>query len=206
MPQVPIRRTFVPGAIAAILTIATEPSTARAQDQTPPCPEYTIEGTIDPPSSAVGESERTASVYVHAGEEPISSRQVIATFSDPSGTPIGEPSILVTDADGRARVAVPPSADSVNFVSETPDVPGCPSSVGLDPRVLLEIVPVTDPMEGGPGVDVPEEALAKTGPVSDIVALASLLLLAFGAAVGTGRGRRRSLAGAAHGAKRGRRG
>lgn len=178
---------------------------ARAQDQTPPCPEYTIEGTIG--TSPPGESSegRIASVFVHLSGEPVPNHQVIATFSDASGAALGEPSVLVTDAGGRAQIAVPDPAESVNFVAEASSAPGCTGGADGDPRVLLEIVPV-----GGSAPDVlgttpppeSEEVLAKTGPVSDVVALASLLLLAFGAAVGTGRGRRRALAAASGSVKR----
>lgn len=167
-----------------------------AQDQAPPCPEYVIEGTIGASESGP-ESGRTASAYVHLSGTPVVNHQVIATFSDAAGAAIGEPSVLVTDAGGRTHVTVPESADSVNFVAESTNVPGCSGEESPDPRVLLEIVPIGLP-EGaspeGPVSGEPEENLAKTGPVSDAIALASLLLLAFGAAVGSGRGRRRALA------------
>lgn len=173
-----------------------------AQDQAPPCPEYVIEGTIGASEAGAG-GGRTASAYVHLSGEPVGNHQVIATFSDAAGAAIGEPSVLVTDAGGRTHVPVPESAESVNFVAESTNVPGCSGEKSPDPRVLLEIVPIRLPEGASSEAAVggePEEILARTGPVSDAIALASLLLLAFGAAVGTGRGRRRALAVA--GAKR----
>jgi hypothetical protein len=172
-------------------------SQVQAQDQAPPCPEYVIEGTIG--TSETDPDGRTASAYVHLSGAPVANHQVIATFSDAAGAAIGEPSVLVTDAGGRTHVAVPESAESVNFEAESTNVPGCSGEESPDPRVLLEIVPVGLPSTGapdGPAVPEPEEVLARTGPVSDAIALASLLLLAFGAAVGTGKGRRRAIAGA----------
>lgn len=192
--------------IAPILApVTVGDSIADAQDQAPPCPAYVIEGTIGSVPSDATDSTRTASVYVHATGDPVSNQQVIATFSDAAGAAIGEPSILVTDSAGRADVAVPDSAESVNFVAESPDGPGCIGDDGADPRVLLEIVPVgatPDNRPGAPAAPEPEDGLAKTGPVTDVIALASLLLLAFGASVGTGRGRRRALAGSSGGVKR----
>ncbi|MFM8855743.1 MAG: hypothetical protein ACKOI2_00785 [Actinomycetota bacterium] len=187
--------------IAGVLA-GTSVTQVGAQDQAPPCPEYVIEGTIGASDSGP-EGARTASAYVHLSGTPVVNHQVIATFSDAAGAAIGEPSVLVTDAGGRTHVTVPESAESVNFVAESTNVPGCSGEESPDPRVLLEIVP-TGLSDGsspeGPVNGEPEEILAKTGPVSDAIALASLLLLAFGAAVGTGRGRRRALAGG--GAKR----
>lgn len=177
--------------------------TAVAQDQAPPCPAYAIEGTIGSPTVEGGQTVRTASVYVHASDDPMPSHQVIATFADASGASIGEPAVLITDAGGRAEVAVPPTAESVNFVAETLDAPGCGTGDESDPRVLLEIVPVGASEPDSPAPPGPDGALARTGPFSEVVALASLLLLAFGAAVGTGRGRRRAIAAADAGAKRG---
>lgn len=184
-------------ALTAAVLNWTDVSQVGAQDQAPPCPEYVIEGTIGSSESGP-EGVRTASAYVHLSGTPVDNHQVIATFSDAAGAAIGEPSILVTDAGGRTNVTVPESAESVNFVAESTSVPGCSGEESPDPRVLLEIVPVGSPGSAtpeGPPSDDPEEILAKTGPVSDAIALASLLLLAFGAAVGTGRGRRRALAG-----------
>lgn len=202
----PRHALFTLVAIGPILVpVAVGDSIADAQDQAPPCPAYVIEGTIGTVPADASDSARTASVYVHATGDPLSNRQVIATFSDAAGAAIGEPSILVTDSGGRAQVAVPESAESVNFVAESPDGPGCIGNDGSDPRVLLEIVPVGTPTgdrPGDPPVPEPEDVLAKTGPVSDVIALASLLLLAFGASVGTGRGRRRALARASGGVKR----
>lgn len=190
-----------------VISGAGRSSRVYAQDQVPPCPAYVIEGSIGAPTPEASDPVRMASVYVHATGQPLVDRQVVATFSDASGSAIGEPAVLVTDADGRAEVAVPPSAESVNFVSEAPDSAGCAGEDGSDPRVLLEIIPVAAPTadvpDGVPVEDGSDEALARTGPVSDGIALASLLLLAFGAAVGTGRGRRRALSAASHGVKRG---
>lgn len=203
MPRTKLHRFVVTGPLLAPFAVGN--SIADAQDQAPPCPAYVIEGTIGTVAPDEPETARVASVYVHATGEPLSERQVIATFSDSSGAAIGEPEILVTDSGGRAEVAVPDSADSVNFVAETPDAPGCIGEDGTDPRVLLEIVPVRSPTGepiADPGVPQPEEALAKTGPVSDVIALASLLLMALGASVGTGRGRRRAIAGMGRGVKR----
>jgi hypothetical protein len=182
-----------------------EPRRVLAQDQEPPCPAYVIEGSIGMAPLDDAEAPRMASVYVHTTGQPLANRQVVATFSDASGSAIGEPAVLVTDAGGRAAVEVPPTAESVNFVGESPDSPGCAGEGDSDPRVLLEIVPVIGPTadlpDGPPVADGPDEVLAKTGPVSDVIALASLLLLAFGAAVGTGRGRRRALSAGARGVK-----
>ena len=188
---------FVLSAVLIGAVGAHDISQVEAQDQAPPCPEYVIEGTIG--ASEIDPDGRTASAYVHLSGAPVANHQVIATFSDAAGAAIGEPSVLVTDAGGRTHVAVPESAESVNFVAESTNVPGCSGEESPDPRVLLEIVPVGLPGTGtpdGPAVPEPEEVLARTGPVSDAIALASLLLLAFGAAVGTGKGRRRAIAGA----------
>jgi hypothetical protein len=191
--------------IGAITAAIVEPVRVVAQDQAPPCPAYVIEGSIGTAPLDGSDSRRTASVYVHTTGQPLPNRQVVATFSDPSGSAIGEPAILVTDAGGRAEVDVPPTAESVNFVGESPNSPGCAGDGDSDPRVLLEIVPVIGPAadlpDGAPVADGPDEVLAKTGPVSDVIALASLLLLAFGAAVGTGRGRRRALSAQTRGVK-----
>lgn len=188
--------------VPVVSSIVTPSGGALAQDQAPPCPAYVIEGTIDSTSQDGSVTHRFASAYLHTTGVPLPSRQVIASFANASGSAVGEPVILVTDSGGRARVTVPASAESVNFVAESPDGPGCSGADGGDPRVLLEIVPTGVGAPGG-GDPNPEEVLARTGPVSDVIALISLLLLAFGAAVGTGRGRRRALDIAAQGAKRG---
>lgn len=204
MPRVALPVRMFNGVMAAVILMGISPSSAHAQDQAPPCAEYVIEGSLEPssPTNSGDENDvsgsRTASVYVHTTGDAVANVQVIATFADGSGTSIGEPSILVTDAGGRAHVEVPATAESVDFVAESPNGPGCPDANGSDPRVLLEIVPVG----AAPKTD-PKDELAKTGPVSDVIVVASLLLLAFGAAVGTGWGRRRALTGPTRGVKRG---
>lgn len=192
--------------IVCVLGTAAGPTRVMAQDQPAPCPAYVIEGSISPPVAGGSSSERMASVYVHTSGEPLADRQVVATFSDASGSAIGEPMVLVTNAGGRAEVQVPQTAESVNFIAETPDTPSCLGEGDDDPRVLLEILPIEVPAAEVPdGVPVPDggQDLAETGPVTDVIALASLLLLAFGAAVGTGRGRRRALSTPSHGVKPG---
>lgn len=201
MLRVSSSRVVVRSALFAVLVITAQSSVVSAQDQAPPCPEHVIEGTID--TVAADGGARMASAYLHTSGVPVPDHQVIATFSDASGTAIGEPSILVTDAGGRAQVSVPESAESVNFVAESLNVPGCSGDTNPDPRVLLEIVPVGMPGGASPGDSGPEEVLAKTGPVSDVIVVSSLLLLAFGAAVGTGKGRRRLLGAAGGGVKHG---
>lgn len=193
MTRLTLLRTLAVAAVSTVV-VGTAPPIVKAQDQAPPCPAYVIEGTIGTQPPEGSPSVRTASVYVHATGTPLPSRQVIATFADASGATIGEPAVLVTDAGGRADVDVPESAESVNFVAETPDGPGCTGEDGADPRVLLEIVPVSSLTPDGPVTPGRDDELASTGPLSEVIALASLLLLAFGAAVGTGRGRRRVLA------------
>lgn len=202
MPLVVIPGVVVVGSF--LLPMAVSSSVAEAQDQAPPCPAYVLEGTISAPETEGSDTVRTASVYAHTTGEPLANRQVIATFTDASGATVGEPAVLVTDAGGRAEIAVPDSADSVNFVAEAPDAPGCLGEDGADQRVLLEILPVGPPPTGPteqPDGPPAQDTLAHTGPVSDVIALASVLLLALGASVGTGRGRRRALARAHGGGK-----
>ena len=151
------------------------------------CPAYEIEGTIEP-----GESGSMASVYVHTGSEPVVGQEVFATFTDPDGQSIGEPTMLITATDGRATLPVPPEATGVSFVAESSDDQSCTVPSGAEPSVALEIGALIDAPEGSESTvtgDAPGQ-LAHTGPVSPGVVAAAVLLGALGCGVWMGRGRR----------------
>lgn len=156
------------------------------------CPPYEIEGSIEPAPTDLDVTAQ-ATVYLHTGSEPLPDHQVFATFTTESGEPVGEPVVLVTNAEGRAAVAVPDGATSVSFVAEGPENPECVS--GGEPSVALEISAgggaiSGDSIPGGLSDLVPDEGLAHTGPVTAGVVATAVLVGAVGCGVWMGRGRK----------------
>lgn len=174
-------------------------SIARAEAVTSSCPAYEIEGSIEP-AFEDPDSTSQAAVFVHTGGEPLVSHQVFATFTSDGDEPIGEPVVMVTDADGRATVPVPVGATGVSFVAEGPDNPACVVPDGAEPSVALEISSVLGATPENDDADeisapVQDGGLAYTGPVTTGVVAAAVLVGAVGCGVWMGRGRKARIAG-----------
>ena len=135
------------GLVPAVLLVHLPTTTTRAEPAPPSCGTYHVDGGL-----AFG----MAAVSVFSDEGPLPGREVFAVFSDSTGELVGDPAMLVTDADGVATMPAPLNATGVEFVTEAPPV-GC---VG-EPEVIAVAV---GPSPGEPGFSSPSSDL---GPIGD---------------------------------------
>ncbi|MFM8846911.1 MAG: hypothetical protein ACKOHN_02535 [Actinomycetota bacterium] len=172
-------RVLVPILSIFVLAFVGRPIGAHAEPS--PCTTYEVEATSD---------GATAEAFVHLAGEPLVGHVVFATFDDAAGgESVADPVVLSTDGDGRARVELPVGAVSVAFSTESPRSGEC---VGAGPAELV----VVTARVGAPQADVGDpltarptaENLAVTGPVSPVVAVLAVLMVAAGWVAGRLRG------------------
>ncbi len=121
--------------------------------------------------------EVSATAYLHDGDEPLAGHQVFASFAMEPSAPSLAPEVLVTDEDGRASIVLPVGAIGVVFSTESP-------STSCDVEAEPEVVTAR--------VDRPHrpDPLPVTGR-GELVGGAGMLVVAVGAGLVLGRGRRR---------------
>ena len=162
------------GIVPFALLLASPATISRAESPTTTCTTYQVDGGI-----AFGLAE----VTMTAAGEPLPGHEVFAVFDDASGVPLGDPTLLVTDADGRATLPMPDTATGVEFVAEAPpaDCEGDPDLVSVT-RVVPEAAPAadmgTEPAEpvADPGEAVSTPVITAEHPSTDEVTTGAVLI------------------------------